>query len=266
MINKPISLLVLAGFLCINATRCSSDTGNNNSAGKIKLTKEWSPNMYVQVSYSGGMVNESRRIDISADSAVYEVHEDHITERFHLNFSKEELNKMAAVFYENDFPRIKSSPREGTLYDAPSSSVLLCIGSDCINQGDDAYSVYTGSNAQRIKNVSEYVWGAGNKKLNELKIPFVVEISDELLKGKDDVHYQVAPGGISYSTSYNGRNDREEYKILPGQVSITANTITKDSTNRVLYPLTAMADFNTINGTTIHISLKNGQLHIEQKK
>jgi len=265
--KKNLFPLLACALLCMGATRCSTQgEGTSDGGGKIKLQPAWTKSMRVHVSYSGGMVNESRRIEITSDSAIYELHEDGVTGRYRLNFSKAELDAMAKVFYDNDYANIKSTEREGTIYDAPSSSVMVCMGPECLTKGDDAYSVYTGTNADRIQKVSGYVWQAGNKKLEEFKIPFAVEVDESLLKGKDDIHYQISPGNISWSASYNGRNDREEYKILPGNVLVMVNTITKDSSGYTRYPLSTQRSFSTNDGNTVVISLQKGALNIELKK
>lgn len=265
--KRNIFFVAFTGFVCMSATRCSTQgEGTSDGGGKIKLQATWAKSMRVSVSYGGGMVDESRHIEISSDSAIYETREHGMTGRYRLDFSKEDLDAMAKVFYENDFVNIKSTEREGTIYDAPSSSVMVCVGYECVTKGDDAYSVYAGSNAERIEKVSGYVWQAGNKKLEAHKIPLTVEVAEELLKGKDDIHYQISPGNISWSAAYNGRTDKEEYKILPGNVMIMVNTITKDSLGYTQYPLSTQQTFSTKDANTIFISLKKGALNIELKK
>lgn len=264
--KKIIYPIVFAGLFCMNATRCSNGAAEQDKHPGGKLKPEWSPDMRVSCSYGGGMTAESRHIEINSDSAVYHLRKNGMEGKYRLNLSKAERDALAKVFYDNDFVGIQSTEREGTLYDAPSSSVTICVGTDCWTRGDDAYSVYTGNNAARIKNVSKYVWALGDKKLEEHKMFLAVMIDEVLLREKDDVHYQIAPAGISFNTGTMGRTGRQEYKVLPGKFSVSVYTVAKDSLGSVRYSLQADAVFSMNEGNTVMISKKDGQLHLVFEK
>lgn len=259
-----IYTITLAGLLCMNST-CGSTDENGNGNNGASMQKEWTNDMRITASYGGGMIDESRNVQVTADSAIYELRENGMEGKYAIKFSKTELDALAKVFYDNDFVNIKSTQREGTIYDAPSASVMYCTGANCTTKGDDAYSVYTGENATRIKNVSGYLWKICDQKLDEHKVDLQVMIDEALLKEKDEIQYQVSPGTISYNTTM-GRHDKQQYKVLPGSISVAAYTMTKDSMGYTRYPLNTNAVFSMKEGNTVLISKKNGNLQLEFKK
>jgi len=210
------------------------------------------------------MVNESSRLDISSDSAVYEMHENNITQKYQLLYTKEELDQIAKAFYENRFDKLKPTETP-VVYDAPSTHVQMCMGTECFNQGNSATETYTGRDQKRLNAIIDVLLQTANKKLEAIKIPLTVIIDEALLNGKEDVHYQMT-GNISFSTDYNGRNDRAEYMVLPGEIEIYANTYGKDSTGRTVYLQNVNKTFDTKEGNVMVISKKKDLLDIELKK
>lgn len=256
--KKILVPVILPALMGIGATCYSSH--EPIAGGTSKLQEQWTSDMRVSYYHGGGMVNTSKRIDISSDSAVYELHEEQLTQRYRLNYTRGELDTLAKTFYDNDFANIKLTQKV-RVYDAATTNISICVGKACYHHGNGPGEIYTDKNKQRMRNVVEKILSVADQKLEALKVPIAVTVDGALLKGKDVLIYHIS-GGVFFSTETQGRSEREAYSILPGRFKVSASMVVKDSSGTAVYQNDCQQMFSTQEGNTVVISKTNGKLNI----
>ena len=253
-------ILILAALFSFGASQCGGKKQNPN----VDLPSEWTKDMHVSYYHGGGMTDESEQIEIYTDSAFYQKREWGTENKYKVKLTKNDRNQIAKIFFENNFNALQST-EHGTVYDAPSTSLQICRGSNCVSQSNDAHHSYEKEDGEKIRNIIQFLLSIVSKNREVAIKKFSVIIDELLLKSKTNVQYQMSPGNILYDMEKE-RVDRAEYDVEVGLYKLSATTYSYDKNKMIRYDKSAMIDFNTGDCNSILISLKDSILTLTPQK
>jgi hypothetical protein len=257
-------ILISLAILCMNATRCSNPEGNTGVGvfgyDKLKLTPEWTNDMRVTYSTSGGMLDVYTQFEIYTDSASYTLHEDQVTNKYKLKFSKTELNAIAKILYDNNFSRL--SPTEhAIIYDKGSKSISVFKGPEGLTKGDGATESYTGKDGEALSRIQAEVLTIVQNKLNQQKKAQVRIIFDpSLTLTKYNYRLQFAPTDNYFDTGSEGRLKETGFELLDGKYNLSVYTYKSVPNYGTKYGPNGNLLFSTLEVNTISIGLTKDSL------
>jgi hypothetical protein len=245
-------------FLLIVATRCASESevgGGGPSNGKLKLTGEWTKDMHVSYYSGGGMLNEYTRFEIYSDSASYTMHLNESTNKYQLNFTSDELNQIAKLFYDNSYLSLRST-KHGLVYDKGARSITICDGSNCEEKGDDATSSYEGKDGERLYKIQNGVLAMVSKKMNELpKSTIELVFEKSLINTKLDYTVQFEPSAVQYNSKNDGKLNETTVELPAGSYNVNVYTHRQLAGGGTKYGGSGYITLNTIQNNCLTIGM-----------
>lgn len=242
---KPTIYSIFIALLFINGTKCSYyPPSENGGFGPSALSPTWQKDNRVQYSSSGGMIDESENLTIYTDSAIYIVRGNQMENKYKLVYTKNELDAMAKVFYDNKFDKIQET-ETGLVYDKGTQAISICNSKGCIQKAESANTTFKGEHMERLRKVTEYVLSTVRKKYQAFLVDVPVNINKNILNSKYTLQFQTAPGHLIFNSETNGKVERDMVQLAQGVYRINATTFRKAPNGGYQYKHSAEVMFDT---------------------
>jgi len=219
-----MSILLILFFnlsVFFNGFSCSGNAVKNNN----DLPETRPSNLSINYYEGGGMVYYSEKLNISADSCVYEINDGGVVSKVYFNLTPAELDALYKVFTDNDFSNIKT--REEQVYDRGGESISLSWGQGKYANISDGGMTFIEKNWQKEwSNCLNAVKQALVKGTEKQKKDYEVRI-DKTMFGKTMSVY-IKQLTIIPESTVMAESEKESYvikivKILPGNYKMSVS-------------------------------------------
>jgi hypothetical protein len=122
------------------------------------LPAQWQPGMKLTMTSGGGKRYGTATTVISADSSIKKYEGGHENYSFTLPVTKTDLDSLALYLRQQQFHKIKTRPRNGVVYDMPTSTLTLVCGGRTFAVSTGAAQEVLPAYKENLSNVYNYLY------------------------------------------------------------------------------------------------------------